>query len=69
MGTSKDRAPTPKPATQRPIMIWYQWCSDEIMTMLPTAKMQHHNVTEGFRPMKSAMGAATRAPINVPIES
>ncbi len=39
------------------------------MTMLPTEKMQHQNVTEGFRPMTSAIGAAIRAPINVPIES
>lgn len=39
------------------------------MTMLPTQKMQHQKVTLSLRPMKSAMGAAIRAPIKVPIES
>lgn len=39
-----------------------------VLTM-PTMKMIHQNEMEGLRPIRSAMGAATRAPIKVPMES
>ena len=69
IGTRRERAPTPRPATQRPIMIWYQWVDEEICTIRPTEKTRHQKVTENRLPILSAMGAATSAPIKVPMES
>ena len=37
--------------------------------MKPTAMIPHQMGTEILRPIRSAIGAATRAPINVPMES
>ena len=37
--------------------------------MTPTMKTTDQTVIENFRPIRSAMGATVRAPINVPIES
>ena len=69
MGTSKLSAPTPKPATKRPIMISYHLSVAAIWTMIPMEKMPHHTMMLFFLPMKSAMGAAISAPNSVPIDS
>ena len=37
--------------------------------MKPTARIAHQKTTDIFRPIRSAIGAATRAPIKVPMES
>ena len=48
---------------------YYQWCSAEIWTIRPTVKMQTQKLTDRRRPIRSAIGAAIRAPISVPMES
>lgn len=55
-------------ATNLPIIIWYQAVSAEICITKPMAQMIHHKDTESLRPTLSAIGAAIRAPIRVPID-
>lgn len=69
MGTTLERAPTPRPATQRPRAIWYHLSVVAICTMIPTMWVRAQKEMEYLRPIRSAMGAATRAPIIVPMES
>jgi hypothetical protein len=68
MGTSSDKAPTPRPATNLPIMTWYQADTAAIWMTKPTEVTRHQKLMEGRRPTLSAIGAATRAPIKVPME-
>jgi hypothetical protein len=69
MGVRTDRPPTPRPATQRPREIWYQTVVVVIWTMTPTQKMMFQKIMQYLRPNLSESGAATRAPIRVPMES
>ena len=69
MGTSRDKAPTPRPATQRPTVIWRQSVSEEIWMIMPTPKRMHQSEMDNLRPILSAIGAATNAPTKVPMES
>ena len=69
MGVRTDSAPTPRPATHRPSEIWYQTLVVVICTMTPTQKMMFQKTIEYLRPNLSAIGAAIRAPIKVPMES
>lgn len=70
MGTSNDNAPTPSPATKRPTATWYHLpVGEEICTVIPIQTIKAQLLIDHFRPIRSAIGAATRAPIKVPIDS
>lgn len=69
MGTIMERAPTPAPVIRRPTAICCQLELEAIWITTPTMNMRDQKVMEYLRPMRSAMGAAARAPARVPIES
>lgn len=69
MGVRTDSAPTPRPATHRPSEIWYQTFVVVICTMTPTQKIMFQKTIEYLRPNLSAIGAAIKAPIKVPMDS
>jgi len=49
-------------------MTWYHAVFAAIWMMKPIETMRDQKEIDGFRPNLSATGAATRAPIRVPIE-
>ena len=69
IGTMIDNAPTPAPAISRPTAICCQTCVEAICITTPTMKTIDQKVIEGFRPMRSAIGATRRAPARVPMDN
>ena len=49
---------------------WYHLPTGEaIWTVIPTQTITHQPLIDHLRPMRSAIGAAMRAPIRVPIDN
>lgn len=67
MGVKTERPPTPRPETHRPIATWYHLYSVVICTMTPTQKTMLQTTIQARRPNLSAIGAAIRAPMRVPM--